>query len=81
MVDRDQRLAVGERDRLGRGQPDNDAADQAGARRRRNAVNVGEGLLRLGHRGGDDAVERFDMGACGDFRHDAAEFRMLIDLG
>ena len=40
MIDRDQRLVVRKRDRLGRGQPDDDAADQARARpprRRRRA--------------------------------------------
>ena len=40
MIDRDQRLVVSKRDRLRRGQPDNDAADQARARRRGNAVEV-----------------------------------------
>ena len=28
----------------------------------------------------DDVIERLDMGAGGDFRHHAAEFRMLADL-
>ena len=38
MIDRDQRLVVGQRDRLGRGQADDDAADQAGPGRGGDAV-------------------------------------------
>ena len=34
----------------------------------------------IGERRLDDAVERLDMGARGDLRHDAAERRMLLDL-
>ncbi len=42
MIDGDQRLVVRERDGLGRRQPDDDAADQAGTRRRGDAVERGE---------------------------------------
>jgi hypothetical protein len=36
--------------------------------------------LRLGHRLGDDAVERLDMSARRDLRDHAAEFGMFADL-
>ena len=68
VIDRDQRLVVGKRDRLGRGQADDDAADQAGPGGRGNAVERVERHLRLGHGLGDDVIERLDMGARGDLR-------------
>ena len=71
---------MGERDRLRRGQPDDDAADQPRPGGGRDAVEVAERNPRLGHGLGDDVVERLDMGAGGDFRHHAAEFGMLADL-
>ena len=80
MVDRDQRLVVHQRDCFGRGQPDDHAADQAGSGGRGDAVEGGERHLRLAHRLCDDGIERLDMGAGGDFRHDAAEFGMFADL-
>ena len=75
VVDRHQRLVVDQRDRLGGGQADDHAADQAGPGGGGDAVDVVEGLAGLGHRLGDDAVERLDMGARGDLRHHAAERR------
>ena len=80
MIDRDQRLVVGERDGLRRRQPDDDAADQPRPRGGGDAVEAFEGDLRLGHRLGDDVIERLDMGAGGDLRHHAAEFGVLADL-
>ena len=75
MVDRDQRLVVDQRDRLGGGEADDHAADQAGTGRGGDAVDLAEGLAGLGHRLADDAVQRLDMGARGDLRHHAAERR------
>ena len=80
MVDRDQRLAVRERDRFGHGQADDDAADQAGTGRRGDAVERGKGVVRIAHCLGDDGIECLDMRAGGNFRHDAAERGMLVDL-
>ena len=74
MIDCDQRLVVGQRDRLCGSQPDDDAADQARSGGGGDAVEGAEGHLRLGHGLGDDVIERFDMGAGGDLRHHAAEF-------
>ncbi len=80
MVDRDQWLAVHERDRLGHGQADDDAADQARPGGRGDAVEGGERNPRLVHRLGDDGIECLDMGAGGDFRYYAAELGMFADL-
>ena len=80
VIDRDQRLVVGQRDRLGHGQPDDEAADQTRPGGRRDAVERREADIGLRHRLGDDEVERFDMGAGGDLGHDAAERGMLVDL-
>ena len=80
MIDGDQRLVVHQRDRLGRGQPDDEPADQARPGGRGDAVERIEGKLRFRHRRGDDVVERLDMGAGGDLGHHAAEFGVLADL-
>ncbi len=80
VIHRDQRLVVGERDGLGRGQADNDAADQARPGRGGDAVERRERHLRLRHGLGDDGIERLDMGARRDLRHHAAEFGVLADL-
>ena len=81
MVDRDQRLVGDQRDRLGGGQADDHAADQARARprpRRRRCSSKLAPASAIALR--DDAVERLDMGARGDLRHHAAEGGMLVDL-
>ena len=80
VIDRDQRLVVGERNRLGRGQADDDAADQAGPGGGGDAVERFERHVRFGHGLGDDGIERLDMGARRDLRHHAAEFGVLADL-
>ena len=79
MVDRHQRLPRRRGHRLGRHQPDDQAADKAGTGRRRDGIDlaeIGPGI----ERGLDDAVQRLDMGARRDFGHDAAKGRMLLDL-
>ena len=80
VVDRHQRLVVDQRNRLGGGEADDHAADQARAGGGGDAVDLVERLAGLHHRLGDDAIERLDMGARGDLRHHAAERRMLADL-
>ena len=78
MVDRDQRLVADQRDRLGGGQADDHAADQAGPGGGGNAVDLVEAVAGLAHRLGDDVVEHLDMGARGDLRHHAAECGVLV---
>jgi hypothetical protein len=80
VIDRHQRLAVDERDRLGGGQPDNDAADQAGTGRGRHAVDPVERGAGVGHGLADDAVERFHVGTRRDFGNHAAKDGMVAVL-
>jgi hypothetical protein len=80
MVHRHQRLLVDQRDGLGGGEPDDHAADQAGAGRGRDPVEGLKWKLGLAHCLGNDVVERLDRGARGDLRHDAAEHRVLARL-
>jgi hypothetical protein len=80
VVDRDQRLVVDQRDGFRRGQTDDDAADQARPCGCGNAVQCAERDLRLAHRRGDDRIQRLDVGAGRDLRHDAAECCMFLDL-
>ena len=80
VIDGEERRLAHERNRLRRGEADDDAADQPGAGRRRDAVDVGKAARGLAHRGRDDDVEHLDMGARRDLRNHAAERRMLLDL-
>ncbi len=80
MIDGDEGLAAGQRQRLRHGEPDDDAADEAGTGGGGDAVEVGEpdaGVLQRAH---DQPVEHLDMRARGDLRHDAAEGGVLGDL-
>ncbi len=80
MVHRDERLAGGQRDRLRRGEPDDDTADQPRPGRGGDAVEIAQGDAGFRQRALDDAVQHLDMGAGGDFRHHAAIGRMVVDL-
>ncbi len=80
MIDRQQRQPARRREALGRHQADNDAADQAGAGGCRHTVEIVPADARFVHRLGDQPVEMLDMGAGGDFRHNAAKGRMFGDL-
>ena len=80
MIDRHQRLFVDQRDRLGGGQAHNDAADQPRPRRRCDPVDGFECSPGIRHRLADDVIERLDVRARRDLRHDAAEGGMFIDL-
>ena len=80
VIDRDQRRAVHQRDRLGGRQSDDDAADQSRAGRRRDAAKLRIADAGLCHGGRDDAVEQVHMGARGDLGHHAAVRRMFLDL-
>ncbi len=80
VIYRDQRRIMHHRDRFGRGQADDHAADQAGAGGGGNGGEVGKSDIGLLHRALDDAVEQVDMGTRRDLRHHAAERDMLLGL-
>ena len=80
MVDGQERLVVGEGQRLGGHDAHQHAADQAGAAGGRDAVEIAEAQARLGQGLHHQPVEPFEMGAGGDFRHHAAEAAMLGQL-
>ena len=80
MVDGDQRLSGCHGDGLGRHQPDDDPADEAGACGGGHCVDVIEADAGFRHGFGHDPVQHGDMGAGGDFRHHAAEFGVLVNL-
>ena len=79
-IDREQGLALGQRDGFCRGQADDDAANQSRTCRRSNPIERLERNLRLAHRFGDDAIKRFDVGAGGDLGDDAAEAGVEVAL-
>src|SRR5690606_5338171 len=58
MIDRDQRLVCDKGNRLGGGEADNDAADQAGAGGGGNRVELGEADARLIHGAAYDGVQK-----------------------
>ena len=80
MIDRHQRLAGDQRNRLGGGQADDHTADQAGAGRGGHAVELVEADAGFGHGLADNVIQRLDMRARGDFRHHPAEGRVLVGL-
>ena len=69
-----------ERDGLAHGDADDQAADQARARRSRRPRRSLEAEPGLGERLADRGIEQLDMGARGDLRHHAAIGRMQIEL-
>ena len=80
MVDGDQRLAGRQRDSFARHQADEHAADQSGSGRGGDAVEIARPDAGAFERASDQRVDDFDMGARGDFRHDAAISGMGRDL-
>ena len=80
VIDRHQRFLGDQRNRLGGGEPDDDPADQAGAGRRRDAVELPQADVGVDHRLGDDVVDDLDMGARRDLRHHAAIGGVLVRL-
>src|ERR1043165_3778097 len=80
MVDGQQRLAGGERQRLGGGETDHEAADQARSGRGGYCVDFGEAEAGLAEGCCYHAVEGLDVSAGGDFGHDAAENGVVLDL-
>ncbi len=80
MIDRHEGLAQAERHGLGRGQADDQAADQARAGRRGDPVDGLEAGAGVGEGLANRRIEQVDMGAGGDFRHHPAIGRMEIEL-
>jgi hypothetical protein len=80
VVDRDQRHVASQRHGLAERQADHHAADQAGAGRGGDAVQVLERQARGAHGLGGDGVDGFHVGAGGDLGHHAAERGMLLEL-
>src|SRR6185437_3479411 len=80
MIDRNQRLALYQRNRFRGGQPDDHAADQPGAGSGGDAIDHVVATIGLAHGLADDEVEHLDMGAGGNLWHHAAESGMLADL-
>ena len=80
MVDGEQRLGVDHGDGPGRHGADDQPARQPGAGRDGDAVERFKGRIRLRHCRRNNAIQAVEMGAGGDFRHDAAEGRMGGDL-
>ena len=80
VIDRQKRLAMGKRYGLGHGEADDDATQQARPGGRCHAIECAELQPRFLHGIGDQPVEMGDMGAGGEFRHDAAIGRMVRDL-
>ena len=80
VVDGEQRLAGDERQRLGGGQPDQDAADQPRTGGRGDAVEIGEAQGRPVHGAPDQPVDHLHMRPRGDLGNDAAIGGVLGDL-
>jgi hypothetical protein len=80
VVDRDQRQAARQGDRLARRQPDHHPAHQARPGGGRDPVEGVETQPGLGHGAADDGVDHLDMGARGDLRHHPAIGGVVGDL-
>lgn len=80
VIDGDEGLVGRERQRLGRGEADENAADEARAGGSRYGVDAGDIGSRRIQRTDDQPLQHIDMGAGGDLRHDAAIGRVLGDL-
>ena len=77
MVDRDQRLVRGVRERLAGHQSDHHSADQAGPGGRCNGIDFGERHAGIGEHAGDDRCQPVDMRARRDFGNDPTERTVL----
>ena len=80
VVDRDERQVPRPRDRLRRGDADEQRADEARALRDRDAVDVVERRARLPERLAHDGRDQLEMPARRDLRDDAAEPRVQVRL-
>ena len=80
MVDRDQRLAGGDRQALAREQRDHHPADQPGAGGGGDGIDFADRHVGFGQHLSDQAGQDVDMGAGGDFGHHPAERAMRVIL-
>ena len=80
MIDGEERLVLGEGQRLGGHDAHHHAADQARPAGRGDPVEIGQIELRLSERLDHQPVEPLEMGARGDLGHHAAETAMLGHL-
>ncbi len=80
MVDGDERFICCKGDRLGRHGADQHTADQTGAGGCGDTVQVIKADAGILHRPGDDMIGLVKMGARRDFRDNAAERAMIVDL-
>ena len=75
-----ERQAARVRQGLGGREPDEQRADQAGALRHGDRVDIGERRARLAERGLDDGHDELEVAPRGDLGHDAAEARVQVGL-
>ncbi len=80
VVDGHERQAAPVGQGLGRREPDEQGADQAGALRHGDGVDIGERRIRLAERGLDDGHDQLEVAPRGDLGHDAAEARVQVGL-
>ena len=80
MVDGDQRQALRPRERLRRGDADEQRADQPGPRRDGDRVDVGELDPGVAERLLDHRRDELEVAARRDLGHDAAEARVQLGL-
>ena len=80
MIDRKERLAGRQRQRLSGHHADHDAANQAWAGRRCNGVEVGQSKTALAQRPFDHRISNVSMRPGRDFGHDTAIRGVLLDL-
>ncbi len=81
MVHRDQRLVLGQRQRLGGLDPDDQRTDQAGTGRDGDRVDSAPVRTGFSERLLDDRNHRLELQPGGDLRHHAARGAVHVDLG
>jgi hypothetical protein len=80
MVDRDERQAARPRDRLRRGEADEERADQPRALRHGDAIDLLERRVRLRERLADDGRHELEVPSRRDLRHDSAVASVQLGL-
>ena len=81
VVDCKKRQVMDSGNGLGRGHPDQEAADETRPGGGGDAVQLSEFDLRFGQGLGNQAVDVVKVGSCRDLGYDAAEGAVFIDLG
>ncbi len=80
MVDSIKWLLCSHGQRFGSHQPDDQSADQSWPSRGCYCIDIGKLHVSIVQCAGNQPVQRFDMGACGDLRHHTAIGFVLGDL-